>query len=40
MVDKIMLYGLAFDCPYQKRKDDCPLKEIDCLSFIEKGQLD
>jgi len=27
------IYGLAFDCQYLQRKDDCPLKEIDYLSF-------
>jgi len=30
------LYGLAYNCPYLQRKDDCPLKEVDHLSFKEK----
>lgn len=30
------LYGLAYNCPYLQRKDDCPLKEVDHLSFREK----
>jgi len=30
------LYGLAFDCPYYDRQDDCPLKEIEQLSLREK----
>jgi hypothetical protein len=30
------LYGLAYKCPYLQRKDDCPLKEVDHLSFKEK----
>lgn len=30
------LYGLAYGCPYIERKDNCPLKVIDQLSFQEK----
>lgn len=36
MKDTLKLYRLAFECPYQKRKDDCPFKEVDCLLFKEK----
>jgi len=30
------LYGLAYECPNRRRKDNCPFKEIDSLSFGEK----
>ena len=30
------IYGLAFDCPIYDRRDDCPLKEMEQLSFKEK----
>ena len=30
------LYGLAYGCPYLQRKEDCPLKEVNHLSFKEK----
>jgi len=30
------LYGLAYGCPCIERKEDCPLREIDHLSFKEK----
>ena len=36
MTDVNSLYGLAFDCPYFDRQDDCPLKEMEQLSFKEK----
>ena len=36
MEDEIKLYGLAFDCPYLDRQDDCPLKDIEQLSIKEK----
>ena len=36
MVEQTNLYGLAYDCPYLQRKDDCPLKEVNHLSFKEK----
>ena len=29
-------YGLAYDCRYLQRKDDCSLKEVNHLSFKEK----
>jgi len=30
------LYSIAYECPRGKRDDDCPLLEIDHLSFIKK----
>ncbi|MBL7969807.1 MAG: hypothetical protein JNK09_22585 [Prolixibacteraceae bacterium] len=30
------IYGLAYNCPAQNREADCPLKELDHLSFKEK----
>lgn len=30
------IYGLSYECPYQMRKNDCPLKGIDSLLFQEK----
>lgn len=33
MTDVNSLYGLAFDCPYFDRQDDCPLKEMEQLSL-------
>lgn len=30
------LYGLAYSCPHLKRLEDCPLKQIEHLSFHEK----
>ncbi|MDP2336434.1 MAG: hypothetical protein Q8N05_08305 [Bacteroidota bacterium] len=36
MIEKINLYGLAYDCPYLQRKDNYPLKEVNHLSFYEK----
>ena len=36
MTDVNSLYGLAFDCPYFDRQDDCPLKEMEQISFKEK----
>lgn len=36
MKDKQVLYGLAFQCPYNKRQEDCPLFAIDDLPFREK----
>jgi hypothetical protein len=34
--EKNILYGLAFDCPYQTRKDGCPFIESDLFSFKER----
>lgn len=36
MTDIHKLYGLAFNCPYLERQDDCLLKVIEQLSFKEK----
>lgn len=30
------LYGLAYDCPYIERQVDCPLKQVEHLSFWKK----
>ena len=30
------LYGLAYACPHNDRKGDCPLKVIEKLSFKQK----
>ena len=32
----INLYGLSYECPYAMRKDSCPLKGNDALTFKEK----
>lgn len=32
----INLYGLSYECPYKIRKVNCPLKEIDTLTFRKK----
>ena len=36
MNEENSLYGLAYDCPYLERTVDCPLKQIEHLSFQEK----
>lgn len=36
MSGKINLYGLSYNCPYLERQPDCPLKQIEHLSFSEK----
>ena len=36
MSSEVDIYGLAFGCPKQRRKENCPLKEIDNLSLAEK----
>lgn len=36
MDDDYQLFGLAFGCPYQERKDNCPIQEVKELSFGEK----
>jgi len=33
---KTKLYSIAYGCPKDKRDDDCPLLEIDHLSFDKK----
>jgi hypothetical protein len=30
------LYSIAYGCPKGKKDDDCPLREIDHLSFDER----
>lgn len=30
------IYGIAYECPKRNRTNDCPLFEIDQLSFKEK----
>ena len=44
MDDDFEIFGYAYDCPFQKRKQDCPFAEIDQLDFKEKvgwiGDLD
>ena len=32
----ILLFGIAYECPFRDRKAGCPLMEIDHLLFIEK----
>jgi len=36
MVESNNLYGIAYGCPCIQRKDNCPLKEVEYLSFSEK----
>ena len=36
MFEETNLYGLAFSCPAQKRQPDCPFKQVEHLSFLEK----
>lgn len=36
MEEDIKHYGLAFDCPYLGRKDNCPMQEVEHLTFSEK----
>ncbi len=30
------LFGMAYECPYQKRCKDCPFAAIDHMEFSEK----
>jgi len=34
--DDYEIFGLAYNCPVQKRKQDCPFMEIEHLTFKEK----
>ncbi len=34
--DEYCIYGISYHCPVLERREDCPLKEIDSLSFYEK----
>lgn len=36
MSKEILLYGLAYGCPYMERKDNCPFGEINQFSFKRK----
>jgi hypothetical protein len=36
MTGKHLIYGLAYECPFVEKNDNCPLAEIDFLSFKEK----
>jgi len=36
MITESCIYGIAYGCPKEKRDKDCPLLEIDHLSFNEK----
>ena len=36
MIERIVIYGLAYNCPKRNRDIDCPLLEIENLSFEEK----
>ena len=36
MIENKDLYGLAYNCPTLQRRDDCPLKEFDYLTFNDK----
>jgi len=36
MVEENSLYGLTYGCPHLERQPDCPLKQIEHLSFREK----
>lgn len=36
LIEENDLYGLAYRCPILERRVDCPLKEVDHLSFKEK----
>ena len=36
MVEENSLYGLTYGCPHLERKVDCPIKEVEHLSFKEK----
>lgn len=34
--EEINLYGLAYSCSLLERQPDCPLKQVEHLSFSEK----
>ncbi len=36
MIEELDLYGLVYECPNGRRKDSCPFKEIEMLSFRGK----
>ncbi len=40
IVDKdVFLYGLVYECPYKRREQDCPFREIESRSFGEKAEM-
>ncbi len=36
MNEEIELFGLAYGCPKERRRNGCPLKKIDHLAFVDK----
>ncbi len=36
MLEENSLYGLTYGCPHLERQPDCPLKQVEHLSFQEK----
>lgn len=36
MTEKLELFGLAYGCPNEPRRNGCPLKKIDHLAFVDK----
>ncbi len=36
MISYYEIYGCAYDCPFQERRQDCPFIEIEQLTFKEK----
>jgi len=36
MTKENYIYGLAYNCPCLQRNEDCPLKEVNLLSFEKK----
>lgn len=36
ILKNIWIHGIAFDCPYHKRENDCPFLKIGHFSPIEK----
>lgn len=35
-MEKIWIYGIAYECPTGKRNNNCPLMRVSNLSFKEK----
>lgn len=33
---EITIYGITYECPHRKRRNDCPLCEVDHLIYEEK----
>ena len=36
LMEELILYGIAYECPHKERKMDCPLQKIEHLSYKEK----